>query len=82
MFFSETNLKYIKYFYSIYSQLFTIWPQLGDKLEETLFSIPWGHHKVLIDKFKKEPQKAFYFVRQTMEHNWSRSVLLNFIDTD
>ncbi len=80
--FSETNLKYIRYFYSIYSQLFTIWPQVGDKLEETLFSIPWGHHKVLIDKFKKAPEKAFYFASQTMEHNWSRAVLLNFVDTD
>ena len=56
--FSETNLKYIKYFYSIYSQLFIIWPQVVDKLEEMLFSIPWGHHKVLIDKFKKAPEKG------------------------
>ncbi|MBQ7517500.1 MAG: DUF1016 domain-containing protein, partial [Bacteroidales bacterium] len=45
--FSETNLKYVRYFYSIYNQFFIIRPQLGDKLRKILFSIPWGHHKVL-----------------------------------
>lgn len=25
-------------------------PQLGDKLIWDVFSVPWGHHKVLIDK--------------------------------
>lgn len=26
-----------------------IHPQLGDDLENILFSIPWGHHKYIID---------------------------------
>ena len=80
--FSETNLKYIKYFYSTYSQLVAFSPQVGDKLEETIFSIPWGHHKVLLDKFKNNPEKALFFARKTQENSWSRAVLLNFVDTD
>lgn len=80
--FSETNLKYVRYFYSIYNQFFIIRPQLGDKLRKILFSIPWGHHKVLLDKFKNNPEKALFFIRKAQEQNWSRAVLLNFVDTD
>mgnify|MGYP003295228967 FL=1 len=80
--FSVTNLMYVKYFYETYNQFLVIHPQLGDKLESLLFSIPWGHHKVLLDKFKSNPEKAVFFVRKTQEQNWSRAVLLNFIDTD
>lgn len=80
--FSVTNLMYVKYFYETYNQFFAIHPQLGDKLEAALFSIPWGHHKVLLDKFKNSPEKAVFFVKKTQEQNWSRAVLLNFIDTD
>ncbi len=47
-----------------------------------LFSIPWGHHLLLIDKCSNDPQKALFFVRQTVENGWSRAMLLNWIDTD
>lgn len=72
-----------------------IFPQLWEKKENTkitqqlveqiaadIFSIPWGHHKVLIDKFQNQPQKALFFVHQTVENGWSRDTLLNFIGTD
>lgn len=80
--FSVTNLMYITYFYGAYNQLFKIHPQVGDKLRNQLFSIPWGHHKVLLDKFKNNPEKALFFIRKAHEQNWSRAVLLNFVDTD
>lgn len=32
-------------------------PQLVEQFGFDIFSIPWGHHKLLIDKFLKEPQK-------------------------
>ena len=37
---------------------------------------------ILIDKFQNCPDKALFFVRQTVENGWSRDVLLNFISTD
>ena len=47
--FSPTILLYIKNFYILYSNLlFT--PQLGEHFAVNIFSIPWGHHKLLIDK--------------------------------
>lgn len=76
--FSETNLKYMKYFFELYPHAGVICPQLedksaatiirpqvGDKLPFDIFSVPWGHHKLLIDKYKKEPEKALFFVRKT-----------------
>ncbi|MBQ8959255.1 MAG: DUF1016 family protein [Bacteroidales bacterium] len=47
-----------------------------------MFSIPWGHHRFIIDKCKGDSQKALFYVRQTVENGWSRSMLLNFLDTD
>ncbi len=80
--FSETSLKYLKYFYSTYNQILIIRPQLVDELKASIFSIPWGHHRILLDKFRNNPEKALFFIRKTREQNWSRAVLLNFIDTD
>lgn len=57
-------------------------PQIVGQLEEMLFSIPWGHHRYLMDKYGKEPEKALFYVRKTIEEGWSREMLLNFMDTD
>jgi predicted nuclease of restriction endonuclease-like (RecB) superfamily len=79
--FSPTNLKYTKYFYELYSHANR--PQAVDDLKmQQIFSIPWGHHRFIIDKCRGNSLKALFFVQQTIEHNWSRNVLLNFLDTD
>ena len=44
-----------------------------------IFAIPWGHHKVIIDRFENEPQKALFYATKTLEHSWSRATLLNMI---
>lgn len=62
-------------------------PQVADDLTEItelsqLSLVPWDHHRRIIDKCKGNPQKALFFVKKTVENNWSRAVLLNFLDTD
>lgn len=57
-------------------------PQVVDDFEQLVFSIPWGHNRLIMDKCKNNPDKALFFVRETVENNWSRAVLLNFLDTD
>ena len=47
-----------------------------------LFSIPWDHHRRIIDKCKGDMDKALFFVRKTWENNWGRDALLNWLDTD
>lgn len=59
-----------------------IFPQLAEQLSEVLFSIPWGHHRYVMDKCSEEPAKAFYYVRKTMEEGWSREVMLIHIDAN
>jgi len=77
---SRTNIYYAKKFYLLYSQHLKVVPQTVGQLEEMLFSIPWGHHRYLMDRYSKEPAKALFYVRKTMEEGWSRDTLLNFMD--
>ena len=86
--FSETNLKYMKRFYQLYSE---ISPQLvgelsgheiSPQLVDELCAVPWGHHRYIIDKCKGDAGKALFYVQKTVESNWSRAVLLNWLDTD
>ena len=59
-----------------------ITPQLGEQIRRDILSIGWGHHKVLIDKYSRNPEKAIFFVHQTVENGWSRDMMLNFMGTD
>ncbi|WP_294476367.1 YhcG family protein [uncultured Ruminococcus sp.] len=93
--FSETNLRYMWRFYELYPLTENL-PQLGANFAnenlpqlvansddyKNIFLIPWGHHKVIIDKCRGEQQKALFYVNKVIENNWSRAVLLNFLDTD
>lgn len=83
--FSETNLRYMQKFAELYSEISNL-PQVGEDFRseeiEPLFAIPWGHHKIIIDKCNGNPKKALFFVNQVIQNNWSRTVLLNFLDTD
>ena len=47
-----------------------------------IFMIPWGHHRFIIDKCKNDRDKAVFYVEKTLENNWSRAILLNFLDTN
>ena len=57
-------------------------PQVGATFESDIFCVPWGHHKVLIDKCFGYPEKAIFYIHEIVSNGWSRSMLLNFISTD
>lgn len=59
-------------------------PQVVADLKEqnNIFLIPWGHHRCIIDKCRNDREKALFYVNKVIENNWSRAVLLNFLDTD
>lgn len=90
--FSPRSLDYMKRFYMLYSHSDAILPQPVAKSEDDknlpqvvakfIFTLPWGHHRYIIDKCKGDALKAFFFVRKSVENGWSRNVLLNFLDTD
>ncbi len=78
---APTSLRYTKYFYCLYAPLFENCRQLADKFD-LLFSIPWSHHQKIIDKVKGDANKGLFFVQKTLENNWGRGVLVNFLETD
>jgi predicted nuclease of restriction endonuclease-like (RecB) superfamily len=61
-------------------------PQAVGQLQNTSIvpqavgQIPWGHHRLIIDKIKDYKQALFY-LHQTIQNNWSRNVLALQIDT-
>lgn len=60
-------------------------PQVEEQFEmasNKVFMIPWGHIKLLIDKCHDNPDKFDFYVNKGIENNWSRAVLLNFLETD
>ena len=96
--FSSTNLKYMHRFYQLYSNRPQVvdelsissvdenHPQVADQLADALdpgiFMIPWGHHRVILDSVNADAKKALFYIRKTIENNWSRAVLRNWLDTD
>lgn len=60
-----------------------IFHQLGGKNDvAAIFQIPWRHHCLIMDKTNNDTEKALFFVRETLQNNWSSSMLLNWIDTN
>lgn len=66
----------------VVAQNFELVPQPVGQLTDVLFSIPWGHHRYLMDKYGNDPEKAFFYVRKTMEEGWSRDMLLNYMESN
>lgn len=55
---------------------------VDDFIDENIFRIPWGHHIQILSKCKNHQDKALFFVKKVIENNWSRAVLMNFLDTN
>lgn len=76
------------------SEAIGICPQLGGEIEkgnlpstwgqniDLLFSIPWSHHKAIVDKVKGDAQKGLFFVRKSLQNQWGRAMLENMLATD
>lgn len=87
---SERNLRYTKRFYLLYNKVVNILQQGVANSEEQIlqqvaakmFMLPWGHHLMLMDRFSDYPEKVWYYVCESVNHGWSRNMLLNFLDTN
>ena len=64
---NHQNLRYAEKFYTMYKKIF---PQVVGEL--TL--IPWGHHRIIIDKCKTL-EKCLFYIKQTIDSNLSRNDL-------
>lgn len=80
--FSVTNIKNIRHWYSFYYQGIIKSPQVGGFLEmpKNFGLIPWKHHMEIIWKCKTV-EKALFYIKQTISHNWSRVQLVHTIES-
>lgn len=46
-----------------------------------LTSLPWGHHMLLLDK-TSNTEECLWYIKKTIDNNWSRAVLQYQIETD
>ena len=75
---SERNLRYTKKFYLVYDHVIKNMQQVAAKL----FTLPWGHHMLLMDRFPNDLEKLWFYVCESVNNGWSRNMLLNFLDSD
>lgn len=69
---SPRNLKYMRRFAEA-------WPD-AEIVQQAVARIPWGHNVRLLDKLD-EPEHRLWYVRKTIEHGWSRNVLVMQIES-
>ncbi len=65
--FSTRNLKYMRALAENYPD--------EQFVQEALAQITWYHNITLLDKVKDQEEREFY-IRQTIEHGWSRNILV------
>lgn len=70
---SRRNLYRMRAFYLAYAGTSPIVPQ-------PVAQIPWGHNAVLLEKVKDTEERLWY-AQQTVEHGWSRHVLVYQIES-
>jgi predicted nuclease of restriction endonuclease-like (RecB) superfamily len=51
----------------------------GTSLPAAVAGIPWGHNIQLFSKIQ-DPRQRLWYAQQTIEHGWSRAVLLHQIE--
>ncbi len=61
---NHQNLRYAEKFYILYKNIF---PQVVGEL----VLVPWGHHRIIIDKCKTI-EKCLFYIQTTIENNLSR----------
>ncbi len=74
--FSDSNIKYMKRWYSFYYERFTKGQQAADRLEmpKIFGQVPWFHHVHIITKCQSLDEALFY-IRKVSEEGWSRNAL-------
>lgn len=80
--FSRVNLQYMRRFYLLYNKDLINCPQPVDNFKNIIFSVPWSHHRLIIDKYSDQPEIALFYINQVVEGGWSRNVLKTFLDSN
>ena len=69
--FGVRNLKYMRLLAETYPD--------AQFVQQVVAKLPWGHNVYLLNLVKNQEERLFY-MQKAIEHNWSRSVLVNQIE--
>lgn len=83
--FSPRNLFYMRKWYLFYQDQIVIVPQavaqlqsesigINNELVILFFSVPWGHHRHILDSCA-EVNQAIFYLKKTVQNAWSRDAL-------
>lgn len=75
--FSPRNLQHTRQFYELFPE-----NVITKQVVSQIVNVPWGHIVLLMKKVNGNNEKALFYIRKTIENNWSRSVLSCFLDTN
>ncbi len=83
--FSPQNMWYMRAFYLAWTVEVANLQQPvgeldGENLPQAVGEIPWGHNLQLLSKLN-DPSKRFWYAQKTIEHGWSRAVLVHQIES-
>lgn len=70
--FSRTNLHYMRAFAEAYPD--------EQFVQQLVGQIPWGHNIYILDRVK-DPVEREWYIRATIEHGWSRGILMHQVDS-
>jgi predicted nuclease of restriction endonuclease-like (RecB) superfamily len=70
--FSPRNLKYMRAFAEA-------WPDEAI-VQQLVAQIPWGHNVRILDRVKA-PEDRVWYARATIQHGWSRNILVHQIES-
>lgn len=70
--FSPRNLKYMRALAEAYPD--------AEFVQQVVAQIPWGHNLRILDAVN-DPDEREWYLRQTVEHGWSRNVLVHQIES-
>lgn len=91
--FSRTNVYRMRALFLAYQTPALIVPQpagqlpaqsvsqvVGQSPPQSVTAIPWGHNVVLIERIE-DPVQRLWYAQQTIQHGWSRAVLVHWIES-
>ena len=70
--FSPRNLQYMQQFAATWSD--------AEMVQQLVSQLPWGHNVVLLQRVK-DPAARQWYARATIQHGWSRNILVHQIDS-
>jgi predicted nuclease of restriction endonuclease-like (RecB) superfamily len=85
--FSYRNLKYMRQWVEFWGgsligqqAVSQFEPSMQGARQQLVAQIPWGHNIIIIQKLS-DPEQALFYVKKTIENNWSRAVLTHQIES-